>query len=108
MHHSEILSLSLYLKFSLFLRFYNTFSKRSKLTVSQAARLTCLCADCFVGVPGIIEGDSLELVNQVQDRDRIPDWEIAGEVNTIRSLLDIHHYWSFVWTLGTAMLLLIN
>lgn len=65
---------------------------------ARAAHLAGLSADCFDGVPVTIKGDCLELVNQVQDRDRIPDWEIFGEVDTIRSLLDIHHEWSFVWT----------
>lgn len=37
------------------------------------------------------------MVNQVQDREQIPDWLIAGEVDTIRHLLDLHQEWKFVW-----------
>lgn len=37
-------------------------------------------------------------MNQVNSRDDARDWEIVGEVETNRSLLDTHSTWSFVWT----------
>lgn len=46
----------------------------------------------------VIEGDCLELSNQVNDRDRLHDWEIVGEVDILKNLLDTHHESSFVWT----------
>ncbi|KAB1202385.1 hypothetical protein CJ030_MR8G020182 [Morella rubra] len=64
---------------------------------ARAARLACDCALCFEGTPLIIEGDCLDLVTQIHDRDSLSDWEIAGEVDSIRGLLDIHSDWSFTW-----------
>ncbi|KAB1224572.1 hypothetical protein CJ030_MR2G004964 [Morella rubra] len=65
---------------------------------ARAARLACSVATCFAGSPICIEGDCLELVNQVQSQIVTPDWEVAGEVETIRSLLEANTSWSFSWT----------
>lgn len=45
-----------------------------------------------------MEGDSLELVNQVSNLDRPPDWLIKGEVDTIRKIMLEHDSWKFIWT----------
>lgn len=60
---------------------------------ARAARLVCLSAKEFNGMSVILEGDYLELICQVNDRNLIPNWEIVGEVETIRSLLAIHPEW---------------
>lgn len=65
---------------------------------ARAARLACLLAECFGGISLSIVGDCLELVNQVHLRGGTPDWEISGEVETIRKLLEEHSEWSFIWT----------
>lgn len=65
---------------------------------ARAARLACQLADVFADYDIIIEGDCLNLVNQVLDDTAALDWAISGEVTTIRRLLQDHVKWSFVWT----------
>lgn len=45
-----------------------------------------------------MEGDSLELVNQVSNLDRPPDWLIKGEVDTIRKIMLERDSWKSIWT----------
>lgn len=65
---------------------------------ARAARLACLVAADFEGIQICIEGDCLELVNQVVYVEGQPVWEIAGKVETIKNLLVDHAEWSFSWT----------
>lgn len=51
----------------------------------------------LMGYRLLLKMDCLDLVTQVHDRDSLSDWEIAGEVETIRGLLDTHHDWRFIW-----------
>lgn len=65
---------------------------------ARAARLACEMAIELPGVKVIIEGDCLNLVTQVHERAQPVDWEIAGEVETIRRLLELHQEWTLAWT----------
>lgn len=64
---------------------------------ARAARMACETASYFLPLEVTIEGDCLNLVNQVDDVFSTPDWVIAGEVYTIRSLLRDNAKWHFVW-----------
>lgn len=64
---------------------------------ARAARLACHLAAEFVDQVIVIEGDCLNLVNQVEELNSEPDWDIVGEVCTIRRLLMDHMQWSFRW-----------
>lgn len=56
-----------------------------------------MAAELFMGSHLTIEGDYLNLVNQVCDMNGFLDWEIEGEVNTIRQLLKANANWSIEW-----------
>lgn len=58
-----------------------------------------MAAELFMGSHLTIEGDYLNLVNQVCDMNGFLDWEIEGEVNTIRQLLKANANWSIEWIL---------
>lgn len=64
---------------------------------ARAARMECQVAEEFMENEIIFEGDCLNLVNQVMDEIGEPDWDIVGEVRTIRRLLKDHVMWSFTW-----------
>lgn len=64
---------------------------------ARAARLACQMASSFSAHEIILEGDCLTLVNQVVDATAAVDWDISGEVITIRRLLQDHPTWSFKW-----------
>lgn len=62
---------------------------------ARAARLACQLETEVPFNIVIIKGDYLNLVEQVS---LVLDWEIDGEVTTIRILLQEHEGWSFIWT----------
>lgn len=64
---------------------------------ARAALMACRIAEFFAGARPTVEGDCSALINQVREWNQIPNWEIEGEVTTIRNLLVEHEDWSFVW-----------
>lgn len=45
----------------------------------------------------LVEGDFLVLIEQVNKVDSAPDWNIEGEVWTLRRLLSQHARWQLHW-----------
>ncbi|KAB1201829.1 hypothetical protein CJ030_MR8G004365 [Morella rubra] len=57
---------------------------------ARTARLAFSLAAEFEDREIQFEGDSLTLVDQVNDHSQSPDWMIEGEVQTLRRLLQAH------------------
>ncbi|KAB1219778.1 hypothetical protein CJ030_MR3G005787 [Morella rubra] len=64
---------------------------------APATRMAFQVATSYRGVEVVVKGDCLNLVNQVADIESIPDWDIAGEVSTIRILLNENGKWKSGW-----------